>query len=439
MQTGLARHSADIVFWSLTMLFGTWMILRYWDSWYLWMDDWTLLGTRLQVLQDDGYAAFFLRRHNEHLMAGMVLWNAALGKMFGLRSYLPWVVTVVLANVSVAWIVRAYMTRLGTTRLVASVCAPFVLIWASFGSVSYWAPESIFIITTALAMAHLLLAEHDGPANRRDALGVVAGLSAVFIHSSAVIVLIPVVGILLWRQRWGASLIASIPCATGGLWFITYGRGVQVWNFSAHPESVPVPALPRDPETMVRFMGSTLSKVATGSPSLIAGLLVIFLVTYGTAVAVRQGRGRLACYPIVGTLLYLSAVAWSRASFSAFLGMEPASRYVAVVALLVSPILVLAAQELVGRFMPAASWQTAFVGVAVFVVVLGFQVRGRNDQDREILPYGLGTRGAIFDLVDGGDLEQMDGDALVFDTAFMDLTVDGVRRLVRMGWFDTDG
>ena len=149
-----------------------------------------------------------------------------------------------------------------------------------------------------------------------------------------------------------------------------------------------------------------------------------------------RGCGRLACYTIVGALLYMSAVAWSRASFSAFLGMEPASRYVAVVALLVSPILVLAAQQLVRHFTPVVPWQTALGGVVVFVLVLGLQVRGRNDNDREILPYGLGTRGAIFNLVDSDDLEQMDGDALVFDTAFMDLTVEDVRRLVRMGWFD---
>jgi hypothetical protein len=41
-------------------------------------------------------------------MGGMVLWNVGLAEMFGLRSYLPWIVSLQLANVFVAWTLKEF-------------------------------------------------------------------------------------------------------------------------------------------------------------------------------------------------------------------------------------------------------------------------------------------------------------------------------------------
>lgn len=429
-------HGADIIFWSLCIVFGTWMILAYRNSFYLWMDDWTLLGTRIQLLQDNGYLDFFLRRHNEHLMAGMVLWDVALGKLFGLRSYLPWVVTVVVANIGVSWIIRAYMLRLGTTRIVAAACAPFVLIWASYGTVAYWAPESIFAITTGLVIGQFLLVEHEGPTGRRDALGAAAGMTAVLIHSSAAMFGVVIVAILLWRRRFRAATVASIPVVVAGLWYVTYGRGPQVWKFSAFADSGPGIELRRDPETMVRFMGSMTSKTLMNGTSILVTCVILLVVAYGAIVALRKGQGRLISFSLGSTLLFMGVVAWTRAHFSAAMGMEPAGRYAAVVGLLLLPIVVLACQDLASRWLPNRPWVHAAAGMAVFVLVLGLQVRSRDVNNREILLIGQGTQGQILQLADSADLEQMDGDQRVFETTFMDLTVEDVRRLVRMGWFD---
>ena len=160
------------------------------------MDDWTIFGSRLGHLDRLGFDDFVLRRHNEHLMGGMVLWDVGLAKFFGLRNYLPWLISVQLANCFVSWVFFRFMIRVGLATLVAAIIAPFFMIWAPLNSVTYWAPEAVFTISLACLMVHFRYLVLDTSSTKALVLGTLAAMLGIFIHSVCA-VLIPISMIVL--------------------------------------------------------------------------------------------------------------------------------------------------------------------------------------------------------------------------------------------------
>ncbi|MFZ9427636.1 MAG: hypothetical protein ACO29A_09580 [Ilumatobacteraceae bacterium] len=149
METDLSSQAPDTakrVFWTLIVICAAWQIVTYRNDFYLIIDDWAFFGTRLDLLATDGLDDFLLRRHNEHLMAGMVVWDVGIASIFGLRDYLPWLISVLCANTFVAWVIFKYSRRIGVAPIAAAVVSPFFLVWGAFDRVGYWAPEAIFAI-----------------------------------------------------------------------------------------------------------------------------------------------------------------------------------------------------------------------------------------------------------------------------------------------------
>ena len=122
----IRQHKELMVFWSLCALFGVLVIFKYQHETAFFADDWTIFGSRLEQWERFGFDDFVLRRHNEHLMGGMVLWDVGLAKIFGLHNYLPWLISVQIANCFVCWVLFRYMTHIGTAGLVAASVSPFL-------------------------------------------------------------------------------------------------------------------------------------------------------------------------------------------------------------------------------------------------------------------------------------------------------------------------
>src|SRR5204863_7602041 len=81
-----------------------------------------------------------------------------------------------------------------------------------------WAFHITFTGALAFVFAQLLLADHDGPLDRRDWLGLAAGLGAITC-SGVGVTMVGVVGVAaLIRRGWRVALLHTVPLL--GLWLI---------------------------------------------------------------------------------------------------------------------------------------------------------------------------------------------------------------------------
>ncbi len=429
---------AGTVFWVLTCTFAVGLFLAYRHAWWFVFDDLTMFGSRLEVYERHGLLDLLFRRHNEHLMAGMMVWNLGLAKLFGLMSYTPWVVTIVAALVGVVSVVRATMHALGLLRLFVAVAAPLLLVWGSLGNVMFWAPETIFAIASALFMAQLLLVETDRPVGRRDVVGAALGCVAVLLHSAAVAGVAGVVVLLLVRRRRRAALVAAAPLGLYLLWLVTYGRQPAVYRVLVLP---PDPSPPRlhDPATMVAFVVRGVGSIIDHRWASMWAVVVVGLVACGLRTLRGSGRRfRIAVTLTSVAVLELLTLAWTRSALLRSVSPRIPGRYVAVVGLPLFPVmlvgLVALAQPWWQRVPVAGRAGFATVVVAAMLVV-SVQTRRSDLHAGQWLAFG--TRTTLTGLAASPDLDRLDPRERVFPgVAYVDILNGDVVRLRNLGWLD---
>ena len=402
------------------------------------MDDWTIFGSRLGHLDRLGFDDFVLRRHNEHLMGGMVLWDVGLAKFFGLRNYLPWLITVQLANCFVSWVFFRYMIRVGLATLVAAIIAPFFMIWAPLNSVTYWAPEAVFTISLACLMVHFRYLVLDTSSTKALVLGTSAAMLGIFVHSICA-VLIPISMIVLVIQRkWRTAFVASVPLVMYGLWFLTYQKLPQ-----AHRGSLaPAQELPQI-RTVGLFFECTwkiLSRAMWINSSPLIACVFLLLVVIGFCVCFKRGGEQrfIATSAVIASIIFLSGIAWSRAYFMKLMQQDPPGRYGAVVFLLLLPLAILPI-SIVGRKIqllsqiPKKLLYLSAIAFASLVTLLNFTFR--QPFDDVYFPFANASMAQIQTLADDPNLDSSDPEKFVFgDNPWIDLTYGDVARLVRLGW-----
>ena len=140
---------------------------RYW----FFGDDWGLLAGRDATDLGD-----LLRPQNGHWSTIPIVVYRLLFEGFGLHTYAPYQGTVIVLHLSLAVLIRVVMRRAGVGPWLATITAStFVL----YGSAEQNIFQSIQMGTMASLVAgfgHLILADRDGPLDRRDWLGLGAGL-----------------------------------------------------------------------------------------------------------------------------------------------------------------------------------------------------------------------------------------------------------------------
>lgn len=415
------------------------MIHRYRHEWYLIADDWTMLGSRVEHWNLYGFDDFLLRRHNEHLMGGMTLWNFGLAEIFGLRDYTPWVISVQIGNALVSWVAFRFMKHLEINATMAATLAPFFMIWGPFITVSYWAPEAIFTICLALVMIHFWLTTAGDSSVRRDVAGASATTLAIFIHSVCVAILPVLLVTLAVRRRWRSLAISTVPLVLYGLWFLTYqnrqpsNRWLTRVNIEAWQD--------RSLDLFITFTWKTLSRVVWPQSSVIAALTLMVLVSVGAIYGIRRGgQFRLMTIAALAAAgIYMFGFTWSRGyATEEVFQQDPPSRYAAVVGLLLLPIAALPVDLLIrrlGRSLSAV--RPAGVVIASLVVMLGISVtaRQRADSDAIMLPGADLFRDRVLGVADDPALPSYPPDEFVLGELWTsDLEFNDVVRFKRDGW-----
>jgi hypothetical protein len=198
-----------------------WLVLAR-SQWFF-SDEWDFLAGRTA-----GDLGDLFRPHNEHWSTLPILAYRLLWWLVGLRSYLPYVALLVLLHVTTAALLRAIMRRAGVGPWIATAAASaFALFGAGYQNI-VWAFQIGFTGAVVFGLTHLLLADHDGPVDRRDWLGCLAGLAALLCSGVGVAMAVVVGLAVLMRRGWRIAALHVAPLALAYLvWWAIIGNKPQ--------------------------------------------------------------------------------------------------------------------------------------------------------------------------------------------------------------------
>jgi len=312
-------------------------------------DEWEFLAHRGAGIHD------LMRAHYGHWVALPLLVYRALWWAVGLRSYLPYAALAIALHCTAAallWIVmRRARVRAWTSTIVASA---FVLFGAGAQDI-LWAFQIAFTGALVLGLVHVVLADHDGPLDRRDWFGIAAGFLAL-LCSGVAVTMVGVVGLAtLLRRGWRVAAVHTVPLAlVYSAWWLGAARG-KYSSAGTFREIVDWTAA-----GLGRLFGALGS--VTG-----AGVLIGVVLVVGGVLALRERRPaavrRELAVPVallVGTVAFVVIAAIDRSGFGS--NAARAGRYLHVTAAFLLPTLAVAIDALLTR------WRVA--GIAAFVVLL---------------------------------------------------------------------
>ena len=378
-----------------------------------------LVGTRI----DDATGAraaidALLRPHNEHLSALPRLWYWLAQSIWGLTSYWPYVTAAILVHLGVAVCVWSLARRLGATPWIAWGTGTLMILFGGGAENIFWGFQVGFMGALLLGLVTIILL--DGPAGSaaRDAAAAMTALLALGTAGVAVPVLIGAFAFAVARRGLvRAVLIFLGPVLLYAVWYVRY-RPADGGIPQAHTSDAVAFAV-------AQLSGSLQAIVAvpgTGGILLLAGLAAVVMWS------VRPSRARpLAFALLVASVMMALITGIGRAA----LGLEAAGapRYFHIQGALLLPVLAALAASLPTAVPRRRALVASFLALAIVLNLFALRAFVR-DRSGIVLP----MREQV--LAIAGDpllAEFAPGDA-VFSAQFNpDVTVDGVRRLVREG------
>jgi hypothetical protein len=343
-------------------------LMLWWDrgTWFQ-LDDWDFIAART-----GGNVGDLLRPHFEHWTTLPILAYRLMWAVFGLRTIVPYEALVVIAHLAVAALLRVVMRRAGVGPWLSTLAATvFVFLGAGAENILV-AFQITFVGSLAFGLVHLLLADHDGPVDRRDLLGLLAGLAALMCSGVAISMTITVGYAMLLRRGWRIALLHTVPL----------GAIYLLWQSFAPQEAAPAYYHTNSPLEVLRFVAVGLRASFGGIGQLPGvGIALALVLILGTAVALRSGSldalRRQAAAPVAlfaGAITFLMITGFYRSGQSnglalIYRGFGPeharTPRYIHVVVAMTLPAIALAAQYIIRH-----RRQAAIVVVAVLVAGL---------------------------------------------------------------------
>jgi hypothetical protein len=121
--------------------------------------------------------------------------------VFGLR-YLPYQVLAVALHLTAAVLLRVIMRRAGVGPWLSTATAAVFEFFGAGAENILVAFQIAFVGALVFGLTHLILADHDGPLDRRDGFGLLAGFCGLMCSSVAISMVVAVgIAVLLRRGR----------------------------------------------------------------------------------------------------------------------------------------------------------------------------------------------------------------------------------------------
>jgi len=357
-----------------------WLVLGR-SQWFH-FDEWDFLAARKA-----GDLGDLFRPHNEHWSTFPILSYRFLYFLVGLRSYVPYQLVVIVLHLTAAALLLVVMRRAEVNGWIAVAAASlFALFGAGYFNI-VMAFQIGFTGALVLGLVHLLLADHSGPVDRRDWLGLLAGLVGLMMSGVAVTMVIVVGLAVLARRGWRVALLHTVPLAVVYLtWFFAIGRS------SYGNDQLILSGMPRFVWTGLQAAYGAMGQV----PGVGLSLAIVLAIGLPIAYLDRRGLGRAVelAPPVallVGSVVFMAITATGRLNH----GLVTAghSRYIHLVAAMSLPALAVAADAFVRRL-----WWFLPIGLALFVVGIPGNVRALADEQRDAKPGNDATRQMILTL-----------------------------------------
>lgn len=356
------------IFWAYVIIAWPVILFRLGDYHWFFRDDFVFLAGR------NGRWPDLVSPHGgAHWVAVPKLAYLVLWQGFGLRSYVPYQAMVVTLHLACAVMLRAIMRRAGVGGWLAMAAASSFVIFGPGSENLVWAFQISMVGSLAYGLAHLLLADHEGGFDRRDALGI--GFGALALMSSGLgVSMVGAVGLaVLLRRGWRMAALHVAPLAA------LFG----VWAVVAQPTSESIFGRPGAGELLQWVRTTQIATFeAIGHFTVVAVLLAAVLVG-GMVLAWAPGRGqtladtrRRLATPLA---LFAAGIAFEA---SAGLGRwfygdqaAQASRYLHIGAALTLPLLAVTAQAVASRWRSLTPVLTAAL-MALFLVGIPYNWSG---------------------------------------------------------------
>jgi len=338
--------AAEVIAFPLLLVWGR-------HGWFT-QDDWDFLSARTA-----GNVADLFRAHFQHWTTLPVLVYRLMWVLFGMRSYTPYQAIVVTSHLVAVALVLLVMRRAGVQPWLATLAAVVFLFFGSGAENILVAFQITFTGALVFGLIQLLLADHDGPINRRDWLGLLAGFAGLACSGVAVTMTV-IVGLAVLgrrgRQGWRVALFHTAPLAvTYGLWSKLAPKGQNAQNYRSYsPTQIAKFVLVGMEATFARLGHVPGIGVALGIV-LVAGLGVVFR-TRGRRAPLGELGVPIAL--LAGAVVFLIVTGVARAGQSVLLAQTAGtgpdrardSRYVYLVAAMALPALALGADALIRRW-----------------------------------------------------------------------------------------
>lgn len=342
-------------------------------------DDWAFLLDRGSRPGGLG----LLDPHNEHWSTIPVLIYRSLYAVFGLAHYLPYVLPVIFAHLSVVALMFVLLVRLGANRWVAAWVASVIAFLGSGAENMVWAFQVGFVGSVVFGLLAVLLYDTLRPSRVSVALVWAACILSLMCSGVGITMVVLVAAFALGRHGLRAALVVmSLPAFVYVAWYAGWGRAAVR---PQPPERLDYLKVPEYVWTGVLTTWERNIGVAAAGAVAAAVLVGACLALRGTRLALLARAGVLAAL----IQLLLSGV--SRIGF----GVEQAtaSRYSYLVSVLMLPAAALLLTAVVGRWR-RDDWVPAAVMtvMAALVVVQGIRLEISFTQDRRTVVGDLPQR-----------------------------------------------
>ena len=383
------------------------------DQWFF-LDEWALLTE-----QDIGVDSL-LKPHNEHLILLPRILYRVLFRTVGLSAYWPYQAFVIGAHLTSAVLLRVVMRRGGVRPWIATAVAAAFVVFGSGRQDIVWAFQITFTGALAFGLAQLLLSDHDGPFDWRDAAGLACGLGAI-LSSSVGVIMVGVVGLsLALRGAWRAAVLHVVPLAVIWLaWWWTRGR--DAYQAPAGIRGAYEYAIDGLFHAFAR-LGQVGGLGVVLGVALVAGVLLATR-SDGFAPVVRRAAPSLAL--LLGGLAFLAVTGFARAGRTGN-DLPQATRYVYLTAAMLLPILGFAIEELGRRSRGAMIVACTALAVGVPGNIAAFRPSG-------IEVFTLGREEAVLVGANLPEMQQVPGDRSPFSWFEGAATADWLRSAVANG------
>jgi hypothetical protein len=328
--------------------FYLWLGRKQWFS----FDEWDFIAAR-----NAGHINDLLRPHtDEHWSTLPILAWRGIWQVAGL-SYLPYETLTVLLHVTIAALLRTVMRRAGVRPWTSTVAATSFLFFGAGAYNIIYAFQANFDGAVAFGLTHLLLADHDGPLDKRDWLGAFAGLCALMCSAPGV-TMVAIVGIAtLMRRGLKPAAFHTLPLAAiFAAWWLHYARSSTSVDGSVSDSAHFI-------LDGVRATFGALAEIPAGGWLLAASLVLGAILLFAKGAGTERVRADLAA-PVAllaGAPLLFVITSLGRAGF-----VPPnAGRYLHLAAAFVLPSIAVAVDALVERWRAVGSVAVALLVVGV--------------------------------------------------------------------------